>query len=63
MAGGPQAAKRSSSSIGFLLSTLARLVRRRGRVFEITARAFLGRDLAGEARATYVEVVPARIRL
>lgn len=49
--------------VGRRLRFEATLARRRGRVFEITARALLGRAIAGEARATYVEVAPARIRL
>ena len=49
--------------VGRRLRFTARLVRRRGRVFEITAHAQLGRAIAGEARAIYVEVPAARILL
>ena len=49
--------------VGRRLRFTARLVRRRGRVFEITARAQLDRAIAGEARAIYVEVPRARILL
>lgn len=47
--------------LGRRLTFEASLERRRGRVFEIAANARLGGEVAGEARAVYVEVPADRL--